>query len=591
MDDSAVNNASPGHDREEQDAQARELCELRELLTGPERRRLDDILLRLNDPVRRAEELSETLPDAITLSRARDKRLANALGPSIDTALKASVRKDPKPIADAIFPALGPAIRKAISTTLMGMIQSLNQLLNQSFSFQGLRWRLEALRTRRPFAEVVLLHTLVYQVEQIFLIHRHTGVVLQHVAAADALVRDPDLVSGMLTAIQEFVKDAFDSRSDETLDTLRMGGDHSVWIEQGSEAFLAVVLRGTPPLHLREDFRDLLAEIHRTFQAKLEDFDGQIASFAMVQPQLENALTAEVRSPRLRISPLLWLGALVLISLGVFWGWRLQEQRRQWHDFLAQLQAQSGIVVTAARKESGRFHIEGLRDPLALVPQQLYAAAGIDPQQVESNWEPYQSLDPVIVLQRAERLLRPPAGVDVQLRGGILIVSGQADHDWVTQLHHLAAALPGVETIDSHALQDIQLEELQSLAARLSRQTIGFELGSDEPAAKQEDRMLAISSILSAMSGLRQQSAIEVRVFILGQSDPTGPELLNMELSRNRSLRVMRFLIEKGIDPAMLAAVGKGSRVQPLPADARQDFADERRVTFRTFIGGREAGL
>ena len=76
-------------------------------------------------------------------------------------------------------------------------------------SKQGLKWRFEALRTRKPFAEVILLHTLVYQVEQIFLIHKDTGLTLQHVVSKAELANDPDLVSGMLTAIKDFVQDSF----------------------------------------------------------------------------------------------------------------------------------------------------------------------------------------------------------------------------------------------------------------------------------------------------------------------------------------------------------------------------------------------
>jgi hypothetical protein len=55
------------------------------------------------------------------------------------------------------------------------MMQSFNQTIDHSLSFKGLAWRIEAWRTGRPFAEVVLLHTLRFRVEQLFLIHRDTG--------------------------------------------------------------------------------------------------------------------------------------------------------------------------------------------------------------------------------------------------------------------------------------------------------------------------------------------------------------------------------------------------------------------------------
>ena len=55
------------------------------------------------------------------------------------------------------------------------------------------------------FAEVVLRHTLVYQVEHAFLIHGHTGLLIAHAAAENATSQDPQLVSSMLTAIQDFI--------------------------------------------------------------------------------------------------------------------------------------------------------------------------------------------------------------------------------------------------------------------------------------------------------------------------------------------------------------------------------------------------
>ena len=51
-----------------------------------------------------------------------------------------------------------------------------------------------------------------YQVKQDFLIHRESGLVLQHVEDGSAETRDPDLVSGMLTAIRDFVQDYFTRR-------------------------------------------------------------------------------------------------------------------------------------------------------------------------------------------------------------------------------------------------------------------------------------------------------------------------------------------------------------------------------------------
>ena len=92
---------------------------------------------------------------------------------------------------------------------LNGMVQRLNRALEESLSVKSLRWRLEARRTGRPFAEIVLLKSLVYRVEQVFLIHRESGLLLQDAVAQSVVAQDTDMVSGMLSAIRDFITDSF----------------------------------------------------------------------------------------------------------------------------------------------------------------------------------------------------------------------------------------------------------------------------------------------------------------------------------------------------------------------------------------------
>ena len=156
------------------------LDELRELLLAPIQAQLDELRRRLDIPELHAKEISRVLPEAIALRSSQDKKLEISLEPITEKAIRTSIKKDRKVLVDALFPVMGPAIRKAITSVIQGMIQTFNQLLEHSVSLRSLKWRFEALRTRKPFAEVVLLNTMIYQVEQIFLIHKETGLLLQH---------------------------------------------------------------------------------------------------------------------------------------------------------------------------------------------------------------------------------------------------------------------------------------------------------------------------------------------------------------------------------------------------------------------------
>lgn len=564
-----------------QEADSPQWRELRNLLLRPEQRQLAKITERLDDPARRAEELSQALPDALMVGAARDDRIARALQPSVDAALKVSVHKNPKALADAIFPALGPAIRKAISTTLMAMVQSLNLILNQSFSWRGLKWRLESLRSHRPFAEVVLLHTLVYRVEQVYLIHRNSGLVIQHVAADPSASRDPDLVSGMLTAIQDFVKDAFDRDRGEILDTLRMDGDHSLWIDQGPHAILATVIRGTPPLELRKRLRQVLDAIHFRYGPSVADFEGEVGPFAMVKPLLEDALLFQIREAKTRISPLMWVLGTAAVAASAFWAWHAFKANGQWRHYLELLQAERGITIISSGRRDGHYFVSGFRDPLSEDPMKLLEAAGLDQSLVSNQWQPYQALDEVSILRRVRHQLRPPPTVKLTLQGGTLTVQGSASHAWVRMARHKALAISGVQAYDEISLQDVQLAELRANAAALEQQVVYFNLGT---ARLRPDQMAPLQTALAKLmqiQALCRTHELGVRVTTIGHTDPTGPLDLNLQLSRQRSQAVVNFFIHKGIDPTFLSAVGAG----PTEAKAREAGRREHRsVTFRAWV-------
>ena len=74
------------------------------------------------------------------------------------------------------------------------------------------------------------------------------------------------MVSGMLTAIRDFVQDSFKVGEDEGLQTLKVG-DLSVWIEQGPHALLAVVVRGAAPPSLRTALQQALEAVHAQYSA------------------------------------------------------------------------------------------------------------------------------------------------------------------------------------------------------------------------------------------------------------------------------------------------------------------------------------
>ena len=553
-------------------------AELRALLVGPEQRQLRALESRLDDPVAHARDVSRVLPAAVEL-RTNDPHLKRALAPTVEEAISASVRRNPQPLADALFPIMGPAIRKAVATTLGAMLESLNTTLEHSLSWRSLRWRLDARRTGRPFAEIVLLNTLVYRVEQVFLIHRRSGLLLQHVVAERTPVQDADMVSAMLTAIRDFVQDSFAVSSEEGLQTLKVG-DVSVWIEHGPHALAAAVIRGTAPPDLRATLQQAVESVHVRFFDALQAFAGDASPFDLARPILESCLQRQFRERegQWRRSPALRTVAALLALTAGLWIVTSLRARARWNGYLDALRGEPGIVVVSAGREGGRYAVSGLRDPLARDPAAMLPAHRLDPSDVAARWELYQALDAPIVRARAIQLLQPPPSVTLDFHDGVLTARGTAPVEWIEASTRIAPVLPGITLF--HAATLIEgaerglAEAIQSTSPLFVKGTTTFTAGGERVVRDQIAR-------LSELDALGRAARRRFNVTLVGEADADGAPEANMPLSRQRAARVLDLLEAQRFQRIALTASGIGTREGADALAPEPEKQRHRRVSFR----------
>jgi OOP family OmpA-OmpF porin len=86
---------------------------------------------------------------------------------------------------------------------------------------------------------------------------------------------DDQVLSGMLTAIQDFVKDSFKDVTSFTLRKLEFG-EKSVLIEKGDHLFLAVILHGSASKKVVARMQWIVDEIEEEFSHKLKNWDGDL---------------------------------------------------------------------------------------------------------------------------------------------------------------------------------------------------------------------------------------------------------------------------------------------------------------------------
>jgi len=557
-----------------------ELGAIRDLLFGQEKRRLDGLQERIEDPGLHAHDVSRVLPQAVTLASAKDNKLAVALTPSVESALKESVKRDPSTLVNAIFPIIGPAIRKSIAETFGKLVQSLNQTLDHSFSPRGLKWRLEAARTGKSFAEVVLAHTLVYRVEQVLLIHKRTGLLLLHITAPDVQAQDAGMVSGMLTAIQDFAHDSFRMAAGEALQTMQVG-ELNVWMESSPLVTLAAVIRGQAPREFRETLQGALESIHAEQRADLESFDGDASPFELARLHLDPCLRTQFagtsKTKAFPVIPSLALATLLLLATWI--GFTMLERQR-WAGFVERLGAEPGIVITESGKRSGKFFVAGLRDPLAIEPTTLLSEFKLKRENIATRWEPYQALGPELVLRRALMILQPPTNVRLQVQDGTLRAGGHARGDWIEGARTKAAMLPGIQSYDDSGVAD----ETQALIIARVRQVEQSALYFIKGLRLETGQEATLENLATGLIELRQlhiHRGRSLHVSLIGHTDATGTDEQNLRLSRARAGHVANLLEIRGVPADLLEPAGIGAR-EPLTTELpEQDHLKNRRVTFR----------
>ncbi|MFN6516727.1 MAG: OmpA family protein [Nostoc sp. CreGUA01] len=565
-----------------------ELIILRSLLLDIEPTKLERLYERLENSEIHPKDISKMLPEAVILRSKQDKQLGEVMTSTVEEAIKVSVKQDHNVLADALFPVIGPATRKAIATALEQMTQSLNQTLEHSLSPQSFQWRLEAQRTGKSFAEIVLLRTLVYRVEQVFLIHKESGLLLQHLVTKQVIIQDPDLVAAMLTAIQDFIKDSFSVQTGDGIKSLRFG-EVIIWIEEGPQALIAAIIRGNPPQEFRLVLQKAIEKIHLKFSQEIKNFSGDTQPFELSKSDLEDCLVIQYKSAAKKNYTSTWiLLSVIAIAFGTWGFFSIREQLR-WQAYLQKLNSQAGIVVINSKQSFGKYFIWGMRDPLAVDPNTLMQQTNLNPKTVTSHWQPYLSLETKFTSQRVTQLLDPPPTVSLKVdNNGVLNATGYASRQWILEARKSWHFIPGITQLQDKNLVEIELSQLEEYKKQIEQKILFFVEGTVELNSGEINKLADLTLSIRNFLNIAKYLDKDVQIQIIGHTNSTGTEQANMLLSQARADKVLSYLKSQGINTKQLQArgVSYNQPFQPQVKLESQNFSS-RRASFQVFIANK----
>ena len=121
-----------------------------------------------------------------------------------------------------------------------------------------------------------------YKIQEMYLIY-NDGRMINSLMDEEAKV-DSDIMSSMLTAINDFVKDSFQTSGN--LGSIDYG-ENQIILERGKHTILASVVYGEANRDLRSRMGRALTKIEDEFKSKLKEWDGDVDSLADTKEYLE----------------------------------------------------------------------------------------------------------------------------------------------------------------------------------------------------------------------------------------------------------------------------------------------------------------
>ena len=218
--------------------------------------------------------------------------LAATIAPIVGDAIRRKIRDARDEMIEILYPVIGETITRAVGEAIRDLARNIDAQMRRSFNFQLTWQRLQGQIKGVSGTEMILRESLPFEVTELFLIHRETGILLLHLSNPPYVASDSDLISGMLTAIGDFTKDSFGQGREGQLDEIQYG-ELRIIVEAATHVYMAVVIDGIEPPGYQAEMRERTFEIGMQYEKQLKEFEGDTAPFEALTPVLKPLMQGE----------------------------------------------------------------------------------------------------------------------------------------------------------------------------------------------------------------------------------------------------------------------------------------------------------
>jgi OOP family OmpA-OmpF porin len=175
--------------------------------------------------------------------------------------------------------------------------------------------------------------------------------------------------------------------------------------------------------------------------------------------------------------------------------------------------------------------------------------------------------DPNLAQERFEARFGLPDSVNARLTNGVLTLSGEASHRWLTRVRAEATFLPGINKLNDRAMVDLDERTFAESKSIIEHAFVYFLTNKDNIATEGFVALSRLPDEIRRCQSAAQRFGREISLEIDGYADAVGDETKNADLSRRRAEKVRDFLLSCGFPAEMLHPVAMGK--QPAAAEGK----------------------
>jgi outer membrane protein OmpA-like peptidoglycan-associated protein len=519
--------------------------------------------------------VTDVFTEALHDRQHSDGSVNKVLQPIIEDSVQQSVTHNSGRLVSSLYPLVGSLVRKSVSAFLTDFMEKTNQLLESSLTFKGLKWRINAWQAGVSFAQYAASQTFVYRVEHVFLIHRETGLLLSSVELNNTGQSDADLISAMLTAINDFVGDSFLANEDGLKEQLQSVStdNFNLLIKPGPSALVVAAVIGQPPQKLNDQLQVILEDIHRLYVEELRDFNGENKHFENSSNLLRDCLLSEQKTVKSKKSTpwfawcLLFIATIYCCYQAINWF-----QNDQLSTKIMQLDHQPGIIVNKVEViNNNEINLYVLRDPDAVEVGDWLKGNKLDITQLNITERSYYSFEPDILRIRAKQILTQYPTIEPRWKNNTLNLSGTLELLSTEKLLNklsIAGLVEGknleveqLKLTSPHSLTSnsaVKKQLFDDLVGRISAIQIDFTVASETITPKMQISLQRLYLKIQQLNKLAEELDISFGLLIMGTSDSSGIKEANSLLSLKRAENTAKSLEIIGFSKENMYVTGLG---------------------------------